>query len=152
MRKLILMTGLLPALASANPGMPGEIPPGGFGRPPMHHQPMGDAERLPPFLQDIGLSAQQQSEVKSLLKAHMSMTGDSRKSVHAVRMQLHQLSFSGAYTEEQAEALTEQLLAVHKTQALRQAQLDNAIYKLLTKEQQTEVEAQIAKMPADKSF
>ncbi len=152
MRKLILMTGLLPMLASANPGMPGEIPPGGFGRPPMLHQPMGDADRLPPFLQGIGLNAQQQSEIKSLLKAHMSLMGDSRKSVHAIKMQLHQLSFSSAYTEEQALALAEQLLAVHKTQALRQAQLDNTIYKVLTKEQQAEVEAQIAKMPADNTF
>lgn len=152
MRKLILMTGLLPTLTSANPGMPGDIPPGGFGRPPMHHQLMNDSDRLPPFLQDIGLSAQQQSEIKSLLKAHMNLMGDSRKNIHAIKMKLHQLSFSSAYSEEQAEALAEQLTTEHKTQALRQAQLDNTLYKLLTKQQQAEVESQIAKMPINTPF
>lgn len=153
MRKLILMAGLLPVFVSANPRMPGDFPPHGeFGKPPMHHPMPEDADRLPPFLQELGLSEQQQSEIKSLLKAHMNLMGETRKNDHAIKMQLHQLSYSGAYSEQQATALIEQVLAAHRTQALQQAQLDNAIYKVLTAEQQAVVQAKISKMSADKPF
>lgn len=73
--------------------MPGDFPPHGeFGKPPMHHPLPEYTDRLPPFLHDVGLSAQQQSEIKNLLKAHMSMMSETRKNGHAVKMRLHPLT------------------------------------------------------------
>jgi Spy/CpxP family protein refolding chaperone len=77
---------------------------------------------------------------------------ETRKNGHANKLQLHQLSYSSAYTEDQATALIEQSLAAHKTQALQEAQLDRAIFKVLTAEQQTAVQAKIAKLGTDKPF
>lgn len=153
MLKLLLLSSLFPALVSANPGAPGEFPPHGeFGKPPMPPHAQPDTERLPPILQDLGLSEQQQRDIKSLLKAHLNLMEETRKNDHAEKLQLHQLSYSSAYTEDQAAALIERSLAAHKTKSLRQAQLDHAIFKLLTAGQQTALQAKLAKLNSEHPF
>lgn len=153
MLKLLLLSSLFPALVFANPGAAGDCPSHGeFGKPPMPPHAHRDAEHLPPFLQDLGLNEQQQSNIKNLLKAHRNLMDETRKNGHANKLQLHKLNYSSAYTEDQATALIEQSLATHKTQALQEAQLDRAIFKVLTAEQQTAVQAKIAKLSTDKPF
>lgn len=145
MRKFLLILNLLPALAFANP-LPGEHPPhGGFGKPPMHRF-MNDGDHLPPFLDDIDLSDQQESEIKSLLKSQAGKIGETMKKEHAIKKQLHQLSFSNDYSAEKAQALIEQTQSIHKEIALQKSQLDNAIFKLLTAEQQSRLQKEIDKV------
>jgi periplasmic protein CpxP/Spy len=150
MRKLLLVLNLLPTLALANPPMPGDHPPhGGFGKPLMRNH-MHDGEHLPPFLQDIDLSDQQEGSIKSLLKSQTANIDETLIKEHNIKKQLHQLSFSNDYNTEKAQALIEQSLATHKTIALQKSQLDNAIFKLLTAEQQSQVFSKMAKFEQER--
>lgn len=149
MRKLLLVLSLLPVIALATPPHRGAQPPHGDG---MHRRFMGDGEHLPPFLHDIGLSEQQQSDIKSLLKKHWAAMDEVRKNEHAIRLQLMQLSFSADFSDDKAAALIQQSLAMHQSNALEKARLDNEIYKLLTGDQQAALKTQMAKMADDKPF
>lgn len=132
MRKLILLLNLVPVLALANPPHAGGHPP---HMPPMP-EAMEEGGRLPPFLRDVDLTEQQRQAIQNLLTQQGAAIDDIRKQEHAIKKQLHQLSFSADYSDEKAAALIEQAQALHKKLALQQAKLDNAIFKLLSAEQQ----------------
>ncbi|MGR8934497.1 MAG: Spy/CpxP family protein refolding chaperone [Gammaproteobacteria bacterium] len=146
MRHSLVLLTLLPVLALANPPRPGDFP-GDFPpedmphRPPGHH-PGGDGDkRLPPFLHDIDLSEQQQSQIKNLVDAQRNALKAKWHDERKIRSELERLSFSGDYSEAKAQALIEKSLAVHREIALQKSRLDNAVFKLLTPEQQQKLPA-----------
>lgn len=137
MRKILLIMSLLPAMAIANPNMHHQ-PHGEFGKPPMHRF-IYDGEHLPPFLHDIDLTEQQQTEIKALIKAQHAEMSEKWEQEKGVKSELHQLSFSSNYTEDTALALIERSLVTHKEMALQKTKLNNAIFKLLSVEQQNKL-------------
>ncbi|QPK65141.1 Spy/CpxP family protein refolding chaperone [Methylomonas sp. LL1] len=145
MRKLILIFTLLPGLAMANPPMHDQPPHGEFGKPPMHHL-VGDGDQLPPLLYNIGLSEDQQREIKNLFKAQQGAISDKFDKERAIKEQLHRLSFSDDYSEDKAKTLIEQSLEIHKDIALQKNRLDNAIFKLLNAEQRDKLKAGMDKI------
>lgn len=145
MRKLILMMNLLPAIAMANPSMPDHPPRDHHGKPPLHDfKDHGD--RLPPFLQNIDLSEKQREEIKSLAKAQQATIEDSWNKERTAKQALHRLSFSSEYSDAKAKALIEESLSIHKDIALQKTRLDNAIFNLLTADQQQTVQGKLAEL------
>lgn len=139
MRKLMMLSILLPALAQAAPSQhePGH---GRFDKP---HHPFAEAAegRLPFFLRGIELTEQQRSQIEGLLKTwHDSVESElaqERTGMHALRA----LSLSADYSEAKAAALVEQAQARHKALALGKAKLDHDIYQLLSDEQRQKLAA-----------
>lgn len=145
MRKLILMMNLLPAIALANPSMPDHPPRDHFGQPPRHgFKEHGD--RMPPFLLGIELSQKQRDDIKSLLQAQQATIEDSWNKERTAKQALQRLSFSSEYSDAKATALIEESMSVHKEIALQKTRLDNAIFHLLTADQQQTVQGKLAEL------
>lgn len=142
MRKLLLMLTLLPAIALANPKMFGEPPCGDM--PPKHHGAAGGGERLPGFLHQIDLSEKQQTEIKTLLKAHHAEIDANLQEARKIGTEIHRLSFSNDYSDAKIQSLFDKAAAIHRETALRKSGLDNAIFKLLSGEQQQKLQAKMA--------
>ena len=145
MRKKVLILSLLPLTVLAGPADEhcGQFPP----EPGAHHARQGFGDRLPPFLDKIDLNATQKTAIKRLLdsrKAEFEAGFDQNKTA---RQALHKLSFSNEYSDEKARELIEKTADAHKAAALQKAGLDNAIYKLLTSEQQQKLQTEIADFP-----
>ncbi len=132
------------ALALAFPltslaGAPADCPKGGPGGP--YHGGPGpfSADRLPPYLDGINLTEAQRTAIKDILKtkgeALRSKWQDRRDNFEELR----KLAFSADYTAEKAKALVEAGMADKTEVALLHAELDNAIFKVLTAEQQQQV-------------
>jgi len=160
MRKLLLILPLLPTIALANPRTPGEPPllpeialadPQMYGEPPFggmppskHHRPEHDEAHLPGFLHQLDLGETQQNEIKALVKAHRTEFDAKLKNARSIGKEIHQLSFSNDYSDDKIQALLDKADAIHKETALQKARLDNAIFKLLTKEQQEKLQSKMA--------
>jgi len=143
MRKLLLILPLLPALALADPQMYGEPPFG--GKPPSpHHRPEHGEDHLPGFLHQLDLGETQQSEIKALVKTHRAEIDAKLENAGSIGKKIHQLSFSNDYSDDKVQALLDQADAIHKQTALQKSRLDNAIFKLLTKEQQEKLQSKMA--------
>lgn len=143
MKKLVLILGLLPLSAMAEPPHDGRH---GGGKPPMHFFGEADGEQhLPPMLKKLDLSEKQEAEIKNLMKTRFS-DGDFRVNAdHALRAELHALSFSADYSEEKAKALFEKSTALHKQMVFEKSKLDHEIFMLLTTDQQEKLKAELGK-------
>jgi Spy/CpxP family protein refolding chaperone len=141
MRQLMLLLPLLPAIALANPQMP-EKPPCGDMPPPKHHMPMDGELPLPLFLHQINLTEKQQSEIKTLVKAHCAEIDAKLEDLRSIGIKIHRLSFSNDYSYDKIQELFDKADIIHRETALQRSRLDNAIFKLLTGEQQKKVQSQ----------
>ncbi len=140
MRKLLLILSLLPTLALANPQMNGE--PHFEDMPPhKHHKTADGEERLPGFLHQIDLSEKQQTEIKALVKAHSAEIDAKLENMRSIGTKIHRLSFSNDYSDDKIKALFDQAAAVHRETALQKSRLNNAIFRLLTGEQQKKLQS-----------
>jgi len=142
MRKLLLILSLLPVIALANPQMQDEpsckdMP---FFR---HHKSNDDGEHLPRFLHGVDLTEKQQTEIKALVKAQRAEIGTKMENARSVGKEIHQLSFSNDYSNVKVQALLDKAAAMHKEMALQKSRLDNAIFKLLTTEQQQKLQSKM---------
>ncbi len=144
MRKFFLVLSFLPLAAMAKPPEPCE-PPCDPGRPPMHRMKEGKGGRMPPFLRNIDLTDEQQSEIRKLLKGRnidlRAMLGEEKKAKAA----LIDLSFSNDFTDAKSMELIEKSLEGHRKTAFQKSKIDNAIFKLLTPEQQEKVKSELTK-------
>lgn len=143
MKKLVLVLGLLPLTAMAEPPHGGHH---GGGKPPMHRFGEADGEQhLPRFLKNLDLSEKQEADIKNLMKTRFGDGQVRFKDEHALRAELHALSFSADYNEEQAKALLEKSAAMHQQMALEKSKLDHDVFMLLTAAQQEKLQAEIGK-------
>jgi len=142
MRKLLLILFLLPAIALANRQMPGELSCGDMPPPPMHPIPTGGILPLPLILHQLNLTETQQSEIKTLVKAHCGEIGAKQETLKSVGGKIHRLTFSNGYSDDQIKKLFDQADVIHREIALQKSRLDNAIFRLLTGEQQKKLQSQ----------
>jgi len=141
MRKLLLILPLLPALALANPQMLSEPPCGGMPPPNRHISADGEIP-LPLILHQIKPTEKQQTEIKTLVKAHRAALADKLENARNIGIEIHRLSFSNDYSDDKIQVLFDKAAAIHKETALQKSRLDNAIFKLLTDEQQQKLQNQ----------
>jgi periplasmic protein CpxP/Spy len=135
MRKLLLILALLPAIAVANPQMPDA--PSCKDKPFFqHHRSEDDEDRLPPFLHHMDLTEKQQTDIKALVKTRKTEMETKMEEAKNIGKEIHQLSFSPDYSNVKVQALLDKAAPIHKEIALQKSRMDNAIFKLLTAEQQ----------------
>ncbi|MFZ2405959.1 MAG: Spy/CpxP family protein refolding chaperone [Methylobacter sp.] len=145
MRKLLLILSLLPTIALANPPMPGELSCGDMPPPPpMHPMPMGGILPLPLILHQLNLTETQQGEINTLVKTHCREIGAKQETMKSAGSKIHRLTFSNDYSDDQIRKLFDQADVIHREIALQKSKLDNAIFKLLTKEQQDKLQSKMA--------
>lgn len=142
MRKLLLILSLLPLIALANPPMHGEPPCGDMPPPPKHCMSANGEIPLPLILHQINLTAEQQTEIKTLIKAHRAALDDKLEDTRNIGLDIHRLSFSNDYSVDKIQALFDKAAASHREIALQKSKLDNGIFKLLTGEQQKKLQSQ----------
>lgn len=143
MRKQLLILLLLPAIALANSPIFGE-PSGGGMFPHQHHKPGNGELPLPGFLQQLDLTEKQKTEIKALLEAHSGEFESKINQSRKLATEIHRLSFSNDYSEEKSLALFDKTYTIHKGIALHKARQDNAIFNLLTGEQQQKLQGKMA--------
>lgn len=139
MYKYLFLLSLIPALSLANPsGQPGAIPTS------FPHMMAGFASgrgHLPPFLRDISLTEEQQTQISDLLEADKANMQSLMESNQEIRGQITALTFSDTYTTSEINALIEKSLEVSRAIALQRSHTHHQIYLLLTTEQRAEVSA-----------
>lgn len=146
MRKILLTLVLLPALVLANPPTPGEPPLGGHPQHGKHHEPGHEHGEnfLPRFLHDVDLTEKQSSDIKALIKTQHEQLAAKDDATKAIHQKIQQLTFSKDYSEDKLASLLDQAAASHKEHILQNTKLDNAIFKLLTPEQQQKLQSKLA--------
>jgi Spy/CpxP family protein refolding chaperone len=127
----------------ANPQMLGE-PPFGDMPLPIHHMPVDGELALPLLLHQINLTEKQQSKIKTLVKAHFAEIDTKLEDLRSIGIKIHRLSFSNDYNDDKIQALFDKATAIHRETALQKSRLDNAIFKLLTLEQQQKLQSKMA--------
>jgi len=142
MRKLLLILSLLPVIALANPPRHGDAYFGDMG-PPRHHRHADGEEGVPRFLHKIDLTEKQQTETKALVKAHHAETNTKHEDAKKIGTQIHRLSFSNDYSDDKVQVLFDEAAVIHREMALQKSRLDNAIFKLLTSEQQQKLQSKM---------
>jgi len=139
MRKLLLILTLLPVIALAQANMDDEA--SCHDMPFFKHHKSEEGEgRLPRFLQRIDLTEKQQTEIKALLKSQRGEIEAKMKDAKSVGKEIHQLSFSNDYSTVKIQALLDKATGLHKEMALQKSSMDNAIFKLLSQEQQKKLQ------------
>lgn len=123
---------------------PGFEAPAHGGRPP-HHPGKHPGGELPPYLAKLDLSEQQKTAIKALIKTTLGEPGAKRDEFRDAAREQHKLSFSSEFSEDAAAKLIDNQLTEQRRVMLQKAKLDNAIFKLLTSEQQQAMLADMAK-------
>ncbi|MFI3121213.1 MAG: Spy/CpxP family protein refolding chaperone [Methylococcaceae bacterium] len=142
MRKLLLILVLFPAIALAKPPMHGDYPCGDMPFSEHHRPGPGDEERMPGFLHRIDLTDKQQTEIKALLKTHRTETDAKMEAAKSIGKEIHHLVFSQDYNDDKIQTLFNKAAMIHRDTALQKSRLDNAVFKLLTAEQQKKLQSQ----------
>jgi Spy/CpxP family protein refolding chaperone len=148
MRKILLTLALFPALVLANPPGLGQPPVGDGPQHGKHHQAGHEHGEnfLPRFLHDIELTDKQRTDIKTLIKTHheqLAAKGDASKEIHK---EIQRLIFSKDFNEDKLLPLLDQAAESHKKNILENANLDNAVFKLLTPEQQQKLQSKVAEL------
>jgi|GEM_PF-3113256 len=145
MRKLYFLIMLFPTILSAQPLFGFDHP----DSPPHHHRPPLDPENhLPEFLFGIDLTAQQQNEIKSLLKANRCEFETKLDEARKIETEIKQISRSSDYRTDKIQELSNKTAALHKDLLIMKTTMDNKIYKLLNDDQKQK----LASNAADKNF
>ncbi|MGZ5025862.1 MAG: Spy/CpxP family protein refolding chaperone [Methylobacter sp.] len=143
MRKLLLILSLLPVLALANPHMNDE--PSCQDMPFFKHHRSEDGEdHLPRFLHQMDLSDKQKTDIKALFKKHRDEIEAKMKEAKNIGRDIHQLSFSSDYSNVKVQELLDKAAIIHKAMALQKSRLDNAVFKMLSAEQQQKLHDRFA--------
>lgn len=142
MRKLLLSLCLLPALALANPSEHGGMPPAPGS---MHGRMQNGHAAFKEMFDNLNMTDKQQAEVKALFKIHHADIEAKFKEMQNIEADIHRLSFAGDYSDDKVQPLLDKAAALHKEIRLQKAKLDNAIFKMLTDEQQKQLQSQFAK-------
>lgn len=138
MRKTLLILAAIPTFAFANP-MHSGTGCGGMLIPPMHQHHLKNGENgpaVPKFLEDLNLTEPQITAVKALFMAQKSNMESDMSALKTLNLAIKKLSFSEAYSDAKVQALLDAAPKTHRTFTLQKSKLDNAIFKLLTQQQQ----------------
>ncbi len=145
---------VLPASNSANPTKSMSPPSGGMGMPPgprMMNTIAGidpqQAERSVARLsQQLSLSAEQKQQIEALLNEQLPQLTQAQQQWQQSQHALNSLAVDSQDYETQLQAVVQQTSALYQQQLERSALLRQEIYRVLSKEQQTQLSQQEQKM------
>lgn len=157
--KFAAICSLLPALALAEPeSLPVPAPgddmsmdswsaprPGPGPHRGGHGQRFSPRDRLMKLMEDINVTEAQKQQIEALLKANEEKIRSSFKTEREARRELHRIGFSDDYSDDKVKALLAKLQPAHEQVVLEKARIDNAIFKLLTPEQQKQLQERLSR-------
>lgn len=148
MRKPILnyfiILSFLPAIAAANPDFRGGCPPRMHGIPPQFHA--FNSDKLPPFLADVDLTVSQKEQIKALVKSQGADVQEKMQAMFKSKAELHKFAFSTEYSEDKYKALIASSTEISAQALLAKAKFDNAVFLLLSEEQQQKLQQHMAEI------
>lgn len=96
------------------------------------HQGRGDGSRM---AQELGLSQEQQAELKVLREKHKAGRSDTRNEVKAIRRQIAEELKKSSPSKSRIKTLADKIGAIHSANAVRMADHMLEVKKILTDEQ-----------------
>jgi len=108
--------------------------------PPFTAKPF-DAEHLPPHLNTLNLSDTQRAQIIEVFKTQGAGLRDKFEAVKKAHEALRGLSQSAEFSDDKAKVLAESGAQAQTEADLAHAQLDHAIYQVLTPTQQQQLKA-----------
>lgn len=145
MRNKLIMMSVIPALFLAAPAMAdkdkGCDKSGKHGQMAKNHK-KGDG--VPPMLRGIELTEAQKAEIKSLVEAQHADKKDRMQSHWQTHKQLAKLSFADELDQAKLDALVADATEAHAQRLTDRANLNSAIFNVLTADQQQQLVQKMA--------
>jgi Spy/CpxP family protein refolding chaperone len=144
MRNKLMMLSIVPALFLTAPAMAdkhkscGED--GKYTEMKKNHK---EHDGIPRMLKGIDLTEAQKAEIKTLVEAQ-HQDKSAMKSHWQTHKQLAELSFAETVDQAKLDAIIADTTAAHEKRLADRAQLNNQIFKLLTPEQQQQLQQKMA--------
>lgn len=155
MRKILIPLALLPALALATPLLAhdhAEAGEKGSCEHKKHYSKSGYSHKM---LDDLNLTDAQQTEIKALKKAYWQTNRDTMKAGWQARKAMMQLSYAESVDQAKLDSLIAESSDLYAIKLAEKAALNNAVFNVLTAEQQQQLQQKMAahraKHDADKS-
>lgn len=145
MRNKLVMMSVIPALFLAAPVMADKhngCDKGGKHGEMAKKYKRGDG--LPPMLRGIELTDAQKAEIKSLVEAQRADKKDRMETHWQTHKQLAKLSFADELDQAKLDALVADAAEAHVQRLTDKANLNNAIFNVLTAEQQQQLVQKMA--------
>ncbi|MFZ2168794.1 MAG: Spy/CpxP family protein refolding chaperone, partial [Methylococcaceae bacterium] len=109
-----------------------------------HYKPTDGTAPLPLLLHQINLTEKQRGEINTLVNARRAEIDAKLEEVRSIGMEIQRLSFSNDYSDSKLQMLFDKSSPIHREAALQKSRLNNAIFKLLTREQQEKLQTIMA--------
>jgi Spy/CpxP family protein refolding chaperone len=97
------------------------------------------------LMDEVKVTDAQKKQIEELLKANEEKIRSSFKAEREIHEELHRIGFSADYSDDKVKALLAKMQPAHEQAVLEKARLHNAIFKLLTPEQQKKLQDIMAK-------
>jgi Spy/CpxP family protein refolding chaperone len=115
----------------------------GFPHHPPEHHGMKFGEQLPPYLQGIDLTEDQQNSIKDLILKNKDTMNGKEKAGAEYRLYIQKMVFSKDYSDEKITTMIKKFLAQHEANSLSMAKLDHSLFELLKPPQQLQVQVNL---------
>lgn len=145
MKKFALMLSLIPALSLSAPVMSEDHGAhkereGKCAGKARHHR----ADMMPRYLKSVDLTQEQNEQISHLMQQHREQTREQMRSKRGEWQAFRQLSFADTLDQARLDEMLENSAASFKAHARQRAELNHAIFQVLTAEQQAEIMQKMA--------
>lgn len=145
MRNKLMMLSVIPALFLTAPAMADKDKSCGEGGKYSEMKKSNkEHDGIPRMLKGIDLTDAQKAEIKTLVEAQNQDKKSAMKSHWQTHKQLAELSFTETVDQAKLDAIIADTTAAHEKRLADKAQLNNQIFKLLTTEQQQQLQQKMA--------
>lgn len=145
MRNKLMMLSIVPALFLMAPAMADKSTScaegGKYSEMKKNHK---QHDGIPRMLKGIDLTEAQKAEIKTLVEAQHQDKKSAMKSHWQTHKQLAELSFAETIDQAKLDAIIADTTAAHEKRLAERAQLNNQIFKVLTPDQQQQLQQQMA--------
>jgi Spy/CpxP family protein refolding chaperone len=106
-----------------------------------HHKKSGYSHKM---MDDLNLSETQQSEIKALKKAYWQENREAMKDGWQARKTMMQLSYAESVDQAKLDSLIAESSEAYAAKMAEKAKLNNAVFNVLTAEQQQQLQQKMA--------
>lgn len=148
MRKYLIPLALLPALALATPLLAHDHDKDGEKgtcEHKNHHKKSGYSHKM---MDDLNLSDDQKAQIKDLKKAYWQENREAMKAGWQSRKAMMQLSYAESVDQAKLDSLIAESTNAYATKLAEKAELNSAVFNVLTVEQQQQLQQKMAEAQA----
>ena len=148
MRKLLMPLALLPFLALTGPLLAHDHEKDGDKTGCDHKKHYNKSGHGHKMFNDLNLSEAQQTQIKDLKKAYWQANREAMKSGWQSRKALMQLSYAESVDQAKLDDLIAESRETYAAKLADKAELNNAVFNVLTAEQQQQLQQKMAEYQA----